>query len=355
MAILLVVGFRQPNMPTITGPYQKLGFADVDIPLEGEERPVMARIIYPAMEHAEGRPLQYMSPRVAKEFILTPGKEFLGDNAAYVSWLLSYWTLVSLPMIRSAAVRVPSPQQGEEGKGFPVIVFSHGLLGTKELYSAMTMELASHGFIVIAIQHTDGSSPIAVRPDGSAVYFKSLQSVVDSKGVDAGVFERRKQVDWRVREMRTAVQLIPHLYKGLGDFPSSNGCIDASKVIIAGHSFGGATAVTYTARHGLADHILAMMVIDPAVDWSPDDGRLDLIKGDTILHDQDEPLTPEEHPGAVPEGQGLNTIPMLALYSDDWKGRGYGQPHTVRKVRTLCVSSFSTASSHTALCQSTDT
>ena len=55
----------------------------------------------------------------------------------------------------------PSPTQQSSSTKFPLVLFSHGLGGTLELYTELCSLLASYGYIVVALEHEDGSAAYA--------------------------------------------------------------------------------------------------------------------------------------------------------------------------------------------------
>ncbi|KRX17630.1 Platelet-activating factor acetylhydrolase [Trichinella nelsoni] len=89
---------------------------------------------------------------------------------------------------------------------YPLIIFSHGLGGNRLVYSAVCTELASHGYIVAAIEHRDGSASytyyheLSESSDENEIY-KEKDLFFETYEPKADIFEyRNNQLKKRVEE-----------------------------------------------------------------------------------------------------------------------------------------------------------
>ncbi|XP_008844946.1 platelet-activating factor acetylhydrolase isoform X2 [Nannospalax galili] len=140
------------------------------------------------------------------------------------------------------------------GEKYPLIVFSHGLGAFRTIYSAIGIDLASHGFIVAAVEHRDGSASAtyyfedqaaAEIKDRSWFYLKTVKQEEAEK-------VRKEQVQQRAKECSQALTAILDIEHGrpkenvLGsefDVEQLKGSIDMNRIAVIGHSFGGATVI----------------------------------------------------------------------------------------------------------------
>ena len=107
----------------------------------------MAQFWYPTA--ATGPPAAYLCPAVAR---------FIAKNNGVAPALLQG---VKLNATANAA---PLQRRG----GWPVVLFSPGFGVERGLYASLTEDLASHGYVVVAIDHP-GDAEIVEFPDGHLV------------------------------------------------------------------------------------------------------------------------------------------------------------------------------------------
>ncbi len=152
--------FPVPDPYPITGPYQ-VGTREIHVVDPNREeiygsdpdapREFMAQVWYPAApgptdEHAQWMPaIEFAAPAIAEKLSLPA---FALDHLQYVK-ANAY---LEAPLLR-------------DNQGFPVLIFSHGWEGFKEQNIFQVEELASHGYVVIGINHTYGAI-LTVFPDG---------------------------------------------------------------------------------------------------------------------------------------------------------------------------------------------
>ncbi|KAI8576628.1 hypothetical protein K450DRAFT_302566 [Umbelopsis ramanniana AG] len=128
----------------------------------------------------------------------------------------------------------------DEEASYPIVIFSHGLAGNRLIYSNLCSQLASHGLIVFAIEHRDGSGSLALGADGKWIPFEKTHRE------NWDLFQ--DQITFRAAEVQICLELVREINTGKqpclkGDPVLYDFCgrLDQQNMTMAGHSFGGAT------------------------------------------------------------------------------------------------------------------
>lgn len=159
---------------------------------------------------------------------------------------------------------------------WPLILFSHGLTGTPEIYTTYGEQLASLGFIVIAPAHTDGSCAETYVPHADDAWEErnmqvnervaDLRSILDTlqslshrlnflpsesprdppsvnPSVPSSSFASRSSFSAYVQSPESSQPTDPETQQMMDSLRGLAERIDFTRVGVCGHSFGGATAV----------------------------------------------------------------------------------------------------------------
>ncbi len=116
---------------------------------------------------------------------------------------------------------------------WPVVIFSPGYGAPRAVYTGLATRLASRGFVVFALDHPYESA-VTQLPDGRVVGTREMSRPGER---DRTSYMARQQVV-RVADVRFVIDQLAQL-DALSP-PLRGGRIDASKVAVIGHSFGGA-------------------------------------------------------------------------------------------------------------------
>ncbi|KAI9744044.1 MAG: hypothetical protein M1835_002813, partial [Candelina submexicana] len=157
-----------PAFPAYRGPY-KVGSIELEVPTSDLKSPAPApdpsistvhfRLFYPCESTLKQheRPVRWI-PHPQRE-TLGAYARFLGANSIFAE-LISYFPrllyYITIPVLRNA----PLLQAPTKTKRWPVMIFSHGLGGSRNAYSHLLGSLSSYGIVVVAPDHRDGSSPL---------------------------------------------------------------------------------------------------------------------------------------------------------------------------------------------------
>ncbi|KAF2751395.1 hypothetical protein M011DRAFT_394765 [Sporormia fimetaria CBS 119925] len=258
-----------PSFPSYTGRY-KVGTVDVEIPVRELDSPspapsfsklptVAFRVFYPCQPDSEQKQVRWI-PSPQREYIGAYAR-FLGANSAFsqffslVPQIVNY---VSIPAHHNAELLEPTTHS----KRWPVMIFSHGLGGSRNAYSHLVGSLASHGMVVIAPDHRDGSAPISfIHTPGEKEELTRVEYRKIAHKASTEVYQSRdEQLQIRMWELglihdavvkmdqRIALSNVADDHKkhsGLTMFAHKLDVHEPGSIAFGGHSFGAATTVQF--------------------------------------------------------------------------------------------------------------
>ena len=155
---------------------------------------------------------------------VAPAQDVPSSNAA-VSVRLS-WHDQSRD--RDVPVRIYSPPASRSGP-FPIVIFSHGLGGTRESYEYLGLHWATRGYFVVHIQHP-GSDDTVWRDAG---LLQGMSAMRKAAADPRNAINRPRDVSF----------VIDHLERLNQESTTYQGQLDLSRIGVAGHSFGAFTAL----------------------------------------------------------------------------------------------------------------
>lgn len=243
----------------------------------GEDRRLVAQLYYPAVapdddeaDAAQGTPL------------MTGGGDFARTVAAELGlprFALGHLDLVATNALEGAAPASNGRVGPDEQALLPVVVLSHGWTGFRTAQLDLVESLASHGNVVVAIDHTYGSMA-TVFPDGEVVPHDPA-ALPDDVPADVRDAASERLVAMFADDIAVTLD---HLEQ-VGVEPLI-GRLDLERIAVLGHSTGGGAAVLHCARDPRCHTVVGF---DPWVVPVPD----------AVI------------------GEGLE-VPLLSLVSEEW-------------------------------------
>ena len=116
---------------------------------------------------------------------------------------------------------------------WPVLVLSPGNATNVEFYGALAEELASHGFVVVGVDHPGQVAAVALA-GGQVLLYEGDAGRATDTDPSATVVRR---IDERVADIRFVLDRV-----AAGDLPGAGPAVDVDRIGVLGHSNGGIAA-----------------------------------------------------------------------------------------------------------------
>ncbi|MBI1318409.1 MAG: hypothetical protein GC168_05580 [Candidatus Hydrogenedens sp.] len=239
-------------------------------PDPGRARRVMVQVWYPAASVPEGERAESWAPGIEK---FGPA---LANFVGLPSFVLSH-----LEQTRSAAY-LYAPAAKAPAEGYPLVVYSHGWTGFRNIAITEIERLAAAGFVVAAPDHTYGSAGTVMATGEVVLNDPSAMPEKDDPNRQESIEEL---VDTYAGDIRLVLDFMQEVQSGSFASPLA-GKVDLGRVGIWGHSTGGGA-------------VMEVAKTDP---------RVNAVAGLDIWS---EPVSPDLR-------TKVSTIPLLSILSQDW-------------------------------------
>ena len=213
----------------------------------GPNRKLMTQVWYPANIYKSDKKSNYIDNKKALTYTINlqgyDVPDILSDQVGFIS--CNSW----------------EDAQPLHGSKFPVLIFSHGHGGLRTQNTNQVEELVSHGYIVIAVDHTFDSGFVEF-PNGDVIY--SLTSRPNDDPIVETPEQFYTRFGYRVDDINFLIKQIDNFNDVDIDL---NAIMDKNNIGIFGHSFGGLTAF-YTTYFN--DQIKSCFALDGWFEPLPD-------------------------------------------------------------------------------------
>lgn len=142
------------HVPLPAGPYKVIGCRDIMTGTSGIDSGILIRLFYPAADQNRDIRDQYLLwPNWLPHENYRKGYADVGNLSSPTAIKVINWFVGSafIPCVKNA-----KPLQ--DGPKLPVIILSHGVGGCRTVSSGICLEMASNGYLVVAVEHRDGTA-----------------------------------------------------------------------------------------------------------------------------------------------------------------------------------------------------
>lgn len=192
-------------------------------------RELMVHVWYPATLRGDEQCAAFVSEHLAQHIKENASKKGYFEGAGYVAYD------VTTNSFSHATI-------AQEKTSYPVVIFSHGICYATHGYTSFFEELASHGFIVVAPNHTYSADPVEFT-DGRITELVLLKKDIDPFKAyqDKDLMDREYQI-W-LDDITFILDEIERINKH-DQHGILNHKLDVNKIGVMGHSFGASTVVS---------------------------------------------------------------------------------------------------------------